>query len=146
MSGEILHNSLLTNAINARVQREAFDRFWKNDQTRRLEAHYVYFFRHVSLINAFDNFLFLFSSTTLWNAGGMGAWATQCKVNGPLRALSNGDQIDKIIILLSEHKKEVVEILNIHQKPVELEHLSYEIEHIRNIIQLFIDSMKDIQI
>ena len=59
------------------------------------------------------------------------------------KAFSNGDQI---IIILSEHKKEVVEIFNINPKPVELEHLSCETEHIENMIRLFIDSMKEIQI
>jgi len=146
ISGETLCASLLDNAIKARFQREVFDRFWTNEQTRRLEAYQAYFIRHVSLINSFDNFLFLFSSRTLWSASGMGAWATHCNVSGPLKALSNGDQIDKIIILLSEHEKEVVEIFNIHQKPVEIEYLSYEIQHIENIIQLFVDSMEEIQI
>ncbi|MCZ4224843.1 hypothetical protein [Pedobacter rhodius] len=146
MLGEALYTYLLDTAIKARSLREVFDRFWRNEQTRRLEAHHAYFIRHVSLINAFDNFLFLFCSKEIWNAGGTGAWATHCKVSGPLKALSNGDQIDKIIILLSEHKESVIEIFNIHQAQVEFKHLNYEIEHISKIIQLFIDSMKEIQI
>lgn len=145
-TGEEIYSDLLDLSLKARSLREVFDRFWKTEQSRRLSAHHAYFIREVALINAFDNFMFLFCSRTLWTAGGIGAWATSCKVNGPLRPLSNGDQIDKIITLLTDYKEAVIGILQIHKTPNELAHLSYELEHICKTLDLFTQSMKEIQI
>ncbi|WP_316738426.1 hypothetical protein [Pedobacter aquatilis] len=145
-TSENIHAELLERAYKARSLRMVFDRFWKTEPTRRQSAHHTYFIREVALINAFDNFMFLFCSRELWTAGGTGAWANTCNVNGPLKPLSNGDQIDKIISLLTEQKEASLKIIGIHKTRNEHNHLLYELEHIGKIIELFTESMKEIQI
>lgn len=143
---DALYSALLESAIKARSHRQIFDVFWKSEQTRRMSAHQAYFIRHVSMLNAFDNFLFLFCSKEIWTAGGTGAWANLSEVDGPLQALSNGDQIDKIIALLTDQKDAVLQLFAIHKKPSERAYLEYEVEHIKRILALYLDSFKDIPV
>jgi len=145
-TGENIYSRLFALANQAKAFREVFDRFWIEEPTRRPLAHHTYFIREVSLVNAFDNFLFLFCSRNLWSAGGTGAWATSCGVKGPLKSLSNGDQIDQLITLLSDHPEAATKILSLHKTEVEVAHMTYELDHIANILDLFSRSMKEIQI
>lgn len=141
-----LHASLLDAANQARSLREIFDRFWKVEPTQRMQAHLCYFIRHVSLLNAFDNFLFLFCSRQIWTAGGTGAWAIQCDVRAPLLPVSNGDQVDKMIVLLQEHGEAVEKIFMVHKSASEKKVLEFELEHIEKVLALFSDALKEIQI
>ncbi|WP_316829693.1 hypothetical protein [Pedobacter aquatilis] len=138
--------NLLSLALKARFLADAFDRFWRNEIEKRHLAHHAYFIRHVSLLNAFDNFLYLFCSRELWSAGGTGAWAANCNVSGPLKPLSNGDQINKIITLITDQQAEVSNILAIYQSPAEQEHIAHELAHISKTLALLGSSMEEIQI
>ena len=88
ISGETPHASLLNNATKVNSLRDVFDRFFKNDQARMPEANHAYFVRHISLINAFYSFLFLFFFSALWNAGGTVIWATHVKQSEAIQSNS----------------------------------------------------------
>ncbi|MFC3561119.1 hypothetical protein [Pedobacter jamesrossensis] len=141
-----LYSVLLESAITARSYRQSFDVFWKSEQTQRMNAHHAYFIRHVSMLNAFDNFLFLFCSESIWTGGGKGAWTNLKGVDGPLQPLCNGDQIDKIISLLTAHKDFIMQLFTIHEKPLERAHLEYEVAHIKHVLNLYLDSFNDIRV
>jgi len=145
-SGDALYSDLLKISLKALSLRDKFDNFWAYDISLRPKAHHAYFIRHISLLNAFDDLLFLFCSRQLWSAGGIGYWAAQGDVGGPLQALSNGDQIDKVLILLQEQKQSIIAIFNIYQQTIEREHMEYELEHIQRTIKFLNDTLDEIQI
>jgi hypothetical protein len=87
------------------------------------------------MLNAFDNLLFLFCSREIWSAGGAGAWAcTNNSPAGPILVHSNADQIEKLLLLFSDHREAVQRILDLHQHPMEQALLDIELKHIRDTL------------
>jgi hypothetical protein len=124
--------------LQARAYRNTFDAFWKAEPSKRVSAHLAYFIRHGAMLNAFDNLLFLFCSREIWSAGGAGAWAcTNNSPAGPILVHSNADQIEKLLLLFSDHREAVQRILDLHQHPMEQALLDIELKHIRDTLHLF---------
>lgn len=130
--------------LQARACRDTFDAFWREEPSKRISAHLAYFIRHGAMLNAFDNLLFLFCSREIWSAGGAGAWAcTNNSPAGPILVHSNADQIEKLVLLFTDHREAVTKILELHRQPMEEELLLTELNHIRSILQLFSRTLID---
>jgi len=136
------HENMLTRLCElngkAKIYKNKFDEFWRTAGDKRLTAHLSYFMRHAALLNAFNNFLFLFCSPEIWTAGGKGIWAcSQDNTAGPLALYSNGDQIDKLEILIKTQTHAMAGILALHQSHKEKALLELEFDHLENTINLF---------
>lgn len=126
---ELLGSVQLANQLKIR-----FDVFWKRAEEERVNAWYAYAIRHTSLLNCFNTLLFLFGSRQLWESGGLGIKAVEKNVSGPVFILMNGDQIDKILSLLTENEEWVKSFFKLYESNNELSFLEHEIHQISSTI------------
>ncbi|MNQ83214.1 hypothetical protein D3C85_982870 [compost metagenome] len=142
-----LFSTLFFHVSSARQVRDEFDLFWRRNPTRRGAAGMAYFIRHSALLQCFDCMLFLFSSKQVWMDGGLGAFAAQKGVVGPLLPLTSGDQIEKLYYLLIEHESEIKDIFSMHNNAAAtMCFLNHQLMHIENVLHDFVEVMKQVEL